>query len=200
MRASIQDRTDEFRSVIAQVEKRQASSSRAGAQRRALLTDAQKREANGFANGDAGGAGEGRRARSEFARKAAEIGRGITGTMAKLERLTQRRFSPSSSEPRLMCRPWLAGASPPVTMSRAGISWQWTSHADAALSFCSGQTEDPVRRPAGRDCRVDIHHQARSLVSERADIVAAVAVQVPTHPIETECRCGPGRGAQQERR
>lgn len=89
MRASIQDRTDEFRSVIAQVEKRQASSSRAGAQRRALLTDAQKREANGFANGDAGGAGEGRRARSEFARKAAEIGRGITGTMAKLERLTQ---------------------------------------------------------------------------------------------------------------
>lgn len=89
MAVSVQDRTDEFRSVIAQVQRRHASSSKAGAQRRALLTDAQKREANGAENGEAGGS---RRARSDFARKAAEIGRGITGTMAKLERLTQRMF------------------------------------------------------------------------------------------------------------
>jgi len=50
------------------------------------LTDAQRREANGGAKGPA------RSARSEFARKAAEIGRGITGTMGKLERLAQRSF------------------------------------------------------------------------------------------------------------
>ena len=114
MRASIQDRTDEFRSVIAQVEKRQASSSRAGAQRRALLTDAQKREANGFAKGHVGGAGEGRRARSDFARKAAEIGRDITGTMAKLERLTQRRSLSRRRRHSLMClrKPPYSGSGP----------------------------------------------------------------------------------------
>ncbi len=89
MAVSVQDRTDEFRSVIAQVRKRQASS-KASAQRRALLTDAQRREANGPADGSAGGS---QRARSEFARKAAEIGRGITNTMAKLERLTQCKLS-----------------------------------------------------------------------------------------------------------
>ncbi|KAI9883598.1 MAG: hypothetical protein M1823_004634 [Watsoniomyces obsoletus] len=87
MAVSVQDRTDEFRSVLSQVQKRQASS-KAGPQRRALLTDAQRWEANGGANGETGGSGN-RRARSEFARRAAEIGRGITGTMAKLERLTQ---------------------------------------------------------------------------------------------------------------
>ncbi len=90
MAISVQDRTDEFRSVLSQVQRRQASS-KAAPQRRALLTDAQRWEANGGANGDVGAAGN-RRARSEFARKAAEIGRGITGTMAKLERLTQREY------------------------------------------------------------------------------------------------------------
>lgn len=101
MTVSIQDRTDEFRSVIAQVQKRHASLSKAGAQRRALLTDSQRREANGVAHGEAG---RGRTARSDFARKAAEIGRGITGTMAKLERLTQCM---SRSCHRLLLRCWI---------------------------------------------------------------------------------------------
>ena len=81
--SSIQDRTTEFRSVLTQVQKRQASS-KIGAQRQSLLTDSQK-AANGSANGDT------KPRRSEFARKAAEIGRGISGTMAKLEKLTQRK-------------------------------------------------------------------------------------------------------------
>jgi syntaxin 5 len=81
--SSIQDRTTEFRSVLTQVQKRQASS-RIGAQRQSLLTDSQK-AANAPANGDA------KPRRSEFARKAAEIGRGISATMAKLEKLAQRK-------------------------------------------------------------------------------------------------------------
>ncbi|RYC58812.1 hypothetical protein CHU98_g7395 [Xylaria longipes] len=76
--ASIQDRTAEFKSVLTQVQKRQAQS-KVGAQRRSLLTDAQKADANGDA----------RPRRSEFARRAAEIGRGIGATMGKLEKLAQ---------------------------------------------------------------------------------------------------------------
>lgn len=76
--ASIQDRTAEFRTVLNQVQKRQASA-KVGAQRRSLLTDQQKADANGDASG--------RPRRSDFARRAAEIGRGIAGTMGKLEKL-----------------------------------------------------------------------------------------------------------------
>src|SRR5450432_2425679 len=76
--SSIQDRTNEFRSVLNQVQKRQASN-KIGAQRQSLLTDSQKVAANG----------DSKQKRSEFARKAAEIGRGISATMAKLEKLTQ---------------------------------------------------------------------------------------------------------------
>ncbi|KAL8727456.1 MAG: hypothetical protein Q9166_006044 [cf. Caloplaca sp. 2 TL-2023] len=83
---SIQDRTAEFRTVLAQAQKKQAST-KVGAQRQSLLTDAQRRAANGSPNGSAKGPRRG--ARSEFARKAAEIGRGITGTVEKLERLAQ---------------------------------------------------------------------------------------------------------------
>lgn len=79
--SSIQDRTNEFRSVLAQAQKRQASS-KVGAQRQSLLSDSQKAAANG--NGD------GKPRRSEFARRAAEIGRGISTTMGKLEKLAQR--------------------------------------------------------------------------------------------------------------
>jgi syntaxin 5 len=79
--SSIQDRTTEFRSVLTQVQKRQASS-KVGAQRQSLLTDSQK-AASGNPNGDA------KPRRSEFARRAAEIGRGISGTMGKLEKLAQ---------------------------------------------------------------------------------------------------------------
>ena len=84
--SSIQDRTNEFRSVLTQVQKRQASS-KVGAQRQSLLTDSQKAAANGSANGD------GKPRRSEFARRAAEIGRGIAATMGKLEKLAQCRIS-----------------------------------------------------------------------------------------------------------
>ncbi len=82
----IQDRTAEFRAVLAQAQKKQASG-RVGAQRQSLLTDSQKRAANGSPNGEAKAGKRG--ARSEFARNAAQIGRGITGTMEKLERLAQ---------------------------------------------------------------------------------------------------------------
>lgn len=83
---SIQDRTAEFRTVLAQAQKTKAAG-KAGIQRQSLLTDAQRRATNGSPNGELKGARRG--ARSEFARKAAEIGRGITGTMEKLERLAQ---------------------------------------------------------------------------------------------------------------
>ena len=78
--ASIQDRTSEFKSVLVQAQKRQ-NASKVGAQRRSLLTDAQKAAADGAPP-----------KRSDFARKAAEIGRGISATMAKLEKLAQRGF------------------------------------------------------------------------------------------------------------
>lgn len=80
--SSIQDRTNEFRSVLAQAQKRQASA-KVGGQRQSLLTDAQKAAANGSADG--------KPRRSEFARKAAEIGKGIGATMGKLEKLAQRK-------------------------------------------------------------------------------------------------------------
>ncbi|KAI0886375.1 putative ER-golgi SNARE complex subunit [Annulohypoxylon maeteangense] len=76
---SIQDRTSEFRSVLTQVQRRQASS-KVGSQRRSLLTDSQKAAANGDAQPPR---------RSDFARRAAEIGRGIAATMGKLEKLAQ---------------------------------------------------------------------------------------------------------------
>lgn len=76
--ASIQDRTSEFKSVLLQAQKRQ-NASKVGAQRRSLLTDAQKAAADGPAQPK----------RSDFARKAAEIGRGISTTMGKLEKLAQ---------------------------------------------------------------------------------------------------------------
>ena len=78
--ASIQDRTAEFKSVLAQAQRRQAQS-KVGSQRRSLLTDAQKADASP----------DGPPRRSEFARQAAQIGRGISATMGKLEKLAQRR-------------------------------------------------------------------------------------------------------------
>jgi Syntaxin-5 N-terminal, Sly1p-binding domain len=81
---SIQDRTNEFRAILTQAQKRQ-NSSKVGSQRAFLLSEGQKREANG----SAGSAGLERRARSDFAKNAAQVGRGITATMGKLERLAQ---------------------------------------------------------------------------------------------------------------
>lgn len=81
---SIQDRTNEFRSIIAQAQKRHTAT-KGGPQRQSLLSEEQKNAANGTAGGDIS-----RGKRSEFARNAAQIGRGITATMGKLERLAQR--------------------------------------------------------------------------------------------------------------
>lgn len=80
--ASIQDRTPEFRSILAEVQRRQATS-KVGQQRQSLLSDSQRHAVNGTPI-----SGE-RQQRSEFARKAADIARGISGTMSKLERLAQ---------------------------------------------------------------------------------------------------------------
>ncbi|OAF60904.1 cis-Golgi t-SNARE syntaxin [Pseudogymnoascus destructans] len=77
---SIQDRTSEFHSVLTQVQK-QRRSNKIGAQRQSLLSNAQKAD-NASATAE-------KPRRSEFARRAAEIGRGISGTMAKLEKLAQ---------------------------------------------------------------------------------------------------------------
>ncbi|KFY86365.1 hypothetical protein V500_07673 [Pseudogymnoascus sp. VKM F-4518 (FW-2643)] len=77
---SIQDRTSEFHSVLTQVQK-QRHTNKIGAQRQSLLSTAQKAD-NAPATAE-------KPRRSEFARRAAEIGRGISGTMAKLEKLAQ---------------------------------------------------------------------------------------------------------------
>lgn len=74
---SIQDRTPEFRSILQQAQRR-VQNNKASAQRQSLLSQSQKQAAESP-----------QRQRSEFARKAAEIGRGISGAMAKLERLAQ---------------------------------------------------------------------------------------------------------------
>jgi hypothetical protein len=89
MATSIQDRTIEFRSILGQAQKRLAPS-KVGVQRQALLSDTQRAQANGSPDGIGSGAN---RARSEFARRAAEIGRGITATTAKLQRLAECMFS-----------------------------------------------------------------------------------------------------------
>lgn len=80
---SIQDRTREFNSILQDLQKRSNLQNRAVAQRQSLLSASQKSSANGSA------AEPTRRQRSEFARSAAQIGRGISGTVAKLERLAQ---------------------------------------------------------------------------------------------------------------
>ncbi|CAG7959688.1 unnamed protein product [Penicillium salamii] len=82
---SIQDRTSEFSAILGQAQKRMGTS-KVGSQRQALLTDAQRRQANASPQG---AAQEAKMARSEFARRARDIGRGITGTMAKLQRLAE---------------------------------------------------------------------------------------------------------------
>jgi len=80
---SIQDRTREFQSILQDVQRRNALSTRAGGQKQSLLNPAQKAAANGTSTEPT------RRQRSEFARNAAQIGRGIFNTVSKLERLGQ---------------------------------------------------------------------------------------------------------------
>jgi syntaxin 5 len=75
--SSIQDRTSEFRSILVQAQRRQPHTRQT---QQPLLTPSQQASANGAAP---------RSQRSEFARRAADIGRGISGTMGKLERLAE---------------------------------------------------------------------------------------------------------------
>jgi len=74
-----QNRTEEFRSILQQVN-RSHGSKKLSQQRQSLLTPSEKANANGSPQSTI-------KQRSEFARQAANIGRGISGTMAKLERL-----------------------------------------------------------------------------------------------------------------
>jgi syntaxin 5 len=78
-KTNIQDRTAEFRSILTQVSRNNASK-KISQQRQSLLTPSEKADANGSPHATI-------RQRSEFARQAAQIGRGISSTMAKLERL-----------------------------------------------------------------------------------------------------------------
>ncbi|KAI7124179.1 syntaxin 5 [Hortaea werneckii] len=77
--ATIQDRTPEFRSILAQAQKSLARQRKPGStQQQPLLSQQQQ---NGTATPPT------RKQRSEFARNAANIGRGISATMEKLQRL-----------------------------------------------------------------------------------------------------------------
>ncbi|MCJ1326830.1 cis-Golgi t-SNARE syntaxin [Thelotrema lepadinum] len=81
--SNIQDRTAEFRAVLAQA-KRKKKGGRIGEERQTLLSkEAQRNES------PVGEGGPRRRAPKEFARRAAEIGRAISGTTQKLQRLAQ---------------------------------------------------------------------------------------------------------------
>jgi len=73
--SSIQDRTPEFRSILAQAQKTLARQRKGGPQAQPLV------QSNGAATPPT------RKQRSEFARNAAAIGRGISATMGKLQRL-----------------------------------------------------------------------------------------------------------------
>ncbi|KAF2436442.1 t-SNARE [Tothia fuscella] len=81
-RINIQDRTNEFHSIL-QHASRQNASKKLSQQRQSLLSSSEKDAANG------NGKPQTARQRSEFAKQAATIGRGISSTMAKLERLAQ---------------------------------------------------------------------------------------------------------------
>lgn len=75
MAVAINDRTAEFRHIVTAAQRKRAA--KPGAQR--LLSDAQRSASNGSAQPR----------HSEFARNAAEIGRGISATMGKLQKLAQ---------------------------------------------------------------------------------------------------------------
>lgn len=78
MAVSIQDRTDEFRSILALAQRKQTQS-KTGAQRQSLLTAQEKAQANASPQ----------RQRSEFARSAGDVARGVASTMQKLQRLSE---------------------------------------------------------------------------------------------------------------
>ncbi|QDS68123.1 hypothetical protein FKW77_010231 [Venturia effusa] len=79
-RINIQDRTPEFRSILQQASRNHANK-KLSQQRQSLLTPSEKANANGHLPNSSIGQ------RSEFARQAAAIGRGISSIQAKLGRL-----------------------------------------------------------------------------------------------------------------
>lgn len=116
---SIQDRTSEFSSILGQAQRR-LGTSKVGSQRQALLTDAQRQQANGSPSG----LPNTKASRSEFARRARDIGKGITGTTAKLQRLAECEYR----------------GCPIERMGRAILC------SDEDLIYeSSGQTKDPLR-------------------------------------------------------
>lgn len=80
--STIQDRTPEFRTILHQAQKSLARQRKPGStqQSQPLLTPSQQQQ-NGTSTPPT------RKQRSDFARQAAQIGRGISATMGKLERL-----------------------------------------------------------------------------------------------------------------
>lgn len=80
---SIQDRTSEFRSILAQAQKSLARNRKPGALASQPLLPPAQQQANGTSTPPT------RKQRSEFARNAAQIGRGISATMGKLQRLAE---------------------------------------------------------------------------------------------------------------
>jgi syntaxin 5 len=80
-RINIQDRTPEFAAILQQASKQHASKKQLSSQRQSLLSSSEKDAANGTPPTA--------KQRSEFARQAATIGRGISSTMAKLQRLAE---------------------------------------------------------------------------------------------------------------
>lgn len=77
---SIQDRTTEFHALTTSASKRLNRNNPSSAHQRLLNNQNPDEQAKGRRQGG----------RGEFARRAAEIGRGITDTMGKLERLAMR--------------------------------------------------------------------------------------------------------------
>jgi len=170
---SIQDRTAEFRAVLAQAQKRH-SSTKAGSQRQSLLTESQRRAANGSPNGDIKGPRKG--ARSDFARRAAEIGRGITGTMEKLGRLAECMWI-CSLHTRLVTR---------MALGCCGSSFE-------LMDCYSGEKEDTLRRPACGNQRAYIRNKARPFVAELSNILTTIIIKVTTITVRTRWRRA-GRG------
>lgn len=82
---SAQDRTAEFKTVLAQA-RRRLPAAKAGAQRNFLRNDVEKASLLSDAERAAERGGN-RPRKSEFARRAASIGRGIASVMDKLEKL-----------------------------------------------------------------------------------------------------------------
>ena len=85
---SIQDRTGEFHALTTSASKRLNRNNPSGAHQR-LLGQKNKNGGKDEQMGNSGGGGRG-----EFARKARDIGRAITDTMGKLEKLAMREYPP----------------------------------------------------------------------------------------------------------